>query len=178
MVVVDDFKGYLMEGIEIANLIKGLLEDIEGWTGKVYVYIPNLKDDNKYLKALVDDDTRRVDAWFIRRSNIRSRKYGEAPKSIPVGYRWKTHIFTIRGFQSVYDAGEIEDATSEVDFQERCDKIEEKLARSMSLGITTHDVILGGLNMAIDYDSLGKALCHTATINLTVEERVCTTYEQ
>lgn len=167
-----------MDGIEVANKIKDILEGVDGWTGKVYVYIPNVKSDEEYLNALVDDDSRRVDVWFIRRSNIRSRKYGEATRSTPLGYRVKYHVFMVRGFQSVYDAGEITDATSETSFQERCDDIEADLAKSVSLGVTDHDLVLTGVDISIDYDSLGKALCHTATISLTVEERLRTYYEQ
>lgn len=167
-----------MNGIEVANKVKDVLEGMDEWTGKIYVYIPNVKTDEEYLNALVDDTSRRVDVWFIRRSNIRSRKYGEAHRTVPLGYRVKYHTFTIRGFQSVYDAGKIEDATSEIDFQNRCDDIEETLAKTVSLGVTDHDLVLVGTDIQIDYDSLSKALCHVATISLTVEERLRTYYEQ
>ncbi len=167
-----------MNGLAVANKIKDLLEGIDGWTGNIFTYIPNVRDDKQYLEAMVDKDTKQVDVWWIRRNSIRTTKYGQGGRSLPNQYRLKTHVFSIRGFQSVYDAGKIEDATSEIDFQERCDEIEETLAKSMSLGITTHDAILTGVSIAIGYDSLSKALCHTATIDLTVEERICTTYEQ
>lgn len=166
-----------MNGIVVANKIKDVLESVDDWTGRVYVYIPNVKSDQEYLDSLVDQNTDRVDVWFIRRSNIRSRKYGEAARTTPLGYRTKQHVFTIRGFQSVYDAGKIEDATSETDFQDRCDNIEKRFARTTSLGVSTHDVILTNLDIAIDYDSLSKALCHTAIITLTIEERLRTHYE-
>lgn len=166
-----------MNGIVVANKIKDILEGISGWTGNVYVYIPNVKTDKQYYEALVDSDTKEVDAWFIRRTSIRPRVYGEAPRYTPQGYRAKNHIFTIRGFQSVYDVQEVLDATSETDFQDRCDEIEAELVKNRTLDITDHTVDLYGVSVDIDYDSLGKTLCHVATITFTVEEQLRTYYE-
>jgi len=168
-----------MNGIEVANKIKDVLESVEGWTGKIYVYIPDVKSDQEYLDALVDNSTGRVDAWFIRRSGFRSIKYGEGVR-IPTNYRVKQHTFSIRGWQSIYDrhsGKSLEDATSEIDFQDRCDKIEETLAKTYSLGVSTHDVVVAGVNFTINHDMFSKVLCHYVNISLTVEERLCTNYE-
>lgn len=168
-----------MDYATVANKIKDVFEAISGWTGKVYIYIPNIKSEEQYLDALLDSDTKEVDVWFIRRNSVRSRKYGEATRAVPSGYREKTHIFTIRGFQSVYE-DEYENvltATSESDFQERCDDIESAFSTTTSLDVSDHDVFLMSVDVDIDYDWLGSTFCHSATITLSVTETLRTIYE-
>lgn len=166
-----------MKGTAIADKLKALLEDLSGWTGVIYTYIPNVKTDKQYLEALVDSDTDRVDVWFVRRSSISTAKYGNAPRDTPQGYRVKSHSFIIRGFQSVYDIKEVLNATSETEFQDRCDDIEAELAKDITLDVTNHTLVTSNISMDIDYDMLGKALCHSVTITFDVNEYLRTYYE-
>jgi hypothetical protein len=167
-----------MDAVDIGQEIQDLLEGIENWSGKIHQYIPPVSSEIDVAQALTTDPIERtkVDVWFINRVRIRTLKYGEAPRgSIPVGFRQRTHLFQIRGFQSVRTTTTSGDP-SEVEFQALCDKIEGVLAKSVSLGMTAPSLYFGGLEMDIGYDMIGKVLCHVMTARVMVTETIQTSY--
>ena len=170
----------MAEGLIFANDLKDILEAIDGWTGRVYVYVPPIKtetDFNNYFLEAEENEggKRRLNAWFVNRTRVSARKYGEAPRRVPLGYRLRMHIYTIKGFVSlISDTGT--DLSSEESFQDLCDTIEGALSIPVSLGHTDRTVIVTGVDVDINYDTFGVVLCHVANIGITVSETVATAH--
>lgn len=159
-------------GQELAERIRVILADIQELGGaRFYTYFPNISELSELANTLLDA-TGRVNAWFIIRSGLNVSRYGEG-RRVPSQSRIKTHVFTVRGYISVYDNL----TTSEVEFQNLCDKVEERLGVSMSLGVQFGTTIARSISMAIGYEMLGRILCHTCTISITVDEYLATSYE-
>lgn len=163
-------------GLDFATTLKETLEAITDWTGRVYIYIPPIKTEVDIADYLTRaGDSTRLDAWFVNRTSISTRVYGEAAYEIHIGQRVKIHRYQIKGFQSmVEDTGT--DQTSEEDFQDLCDTIEAAITPAISLGVTARTVYLRNFDLDIDFQSFGQVLCHTATISLDIVEYKTTTY--
>lgn len=162
----------MSNGLELATKIETILSGIDGWDGVIFKYIPNIARLSD-LKDLLTDDDGRINAWFIERTEVRTLKRGEAP-NIATGYRAKRHSFVIRGFKSLYDET---GNSSETDFQNLCDQIEETFAPYTSLGVLSPTLIVSDMRMRISYEMLvNSILCHSVSINLTIDEYIPTSY--
>lgn len=168
------------EGRDYADIIKNTLEAISNWTGRVYTYTPPIKSETdlaSYVtRADIDDKT--VDAWFINRTGLSHRKYGEATRKIHTRERQVIHEYRIRGFVSQRTKDKDDNAiNSELLFQDLCDQIEAAFAIKSTLGITTHTVYAEGFTMDIVYQSFGSVLCHSMDARLIITEHRATSYE-
>lgn len=163
-------------GLEFATVLKTTLESIADWTGRVYIYIPPIKKEVDIASYLTPTSaSTRIDAWFINRTSVNTRVYGEARYEIHARQRAKIHRYQIKGFQSVVeDTGSGQ--TSEEDFQDLCDTVEATITPNISLGITNRTVYLRDFGIDIDFQSFGSVLCHTAIVTLNVVEYKATTY--
>jgi len=162
----------MSDGSTLADEIENVLENISGWDGVIYKYIPNISKLSD-IKDLLTDTDGRINAWFIERTNIQTVRRGESA-NVATGYRIKRHTFIVRGFKSLYDSS---GNTSETDFQTLCDSIEEAFASYMSMGISSTTVIVSDMRIDIAYEMLvNSILCHSVTLHLTIDEYLPTGY--
>lgn len=163
-----------------ATQIKSELESITDWSGQVHkMGRPLIRTERQALNMLVDDDNR-VNAWFIMRTGISSRKYGEG--RMMSQHRVKSHNFQVLGIKSMYDNPQNEEliptGSSEQDFQDLCDDIESQFGNITSFGVGSHTVFIRNFDMTISVDAMGAFLAHVVRITFSVEEQLRTTYRQ
>jgi len=170
----------MSEGRVFAEDIKNILESLSGWTGRVYVYIPPIRSEEDFNSYFLEAETmpdgkKRLNAWFINRTRLSPRKFGEAPRGVPLGYRARSHTYSIRGFMSVIKATP-SGVSSEEEFQDICDNVEAALSIPVSLGHSDRTVVVGSIDLDIAYDNFGVVLCHVVTGTVTVTEYVITAH--
>lgn len=156
---------------ELAQRIIAILQQVEGFTGRTYAYVPNLSALEELVQALTDAEGR-INVWFVTRTGLSTARYGEG-RRVVTWHRIKTHQYTIRGYVAVRDDSE----ASEMEFQALCDRIEETLGKRMSLGVEYGTTMAKNISASIGYDTLGNVLCHVCTLTLTVDEVLATQYQ-
>lgn len=160
-------------GNVVLGLFKAKLDAISDWQGVTYIRVPYVREARDVNSVLLDVD-KRLNAWFISRTGVRSIKRGEHRK-VATNKRIKEHSIQIRGFWSVSDDSHPATSSEEA-WQELCDTIEEAFSTTISMGVTNPPTIINRFDMRIAYEFMASILCHTVTITLSYQEWLTTTY--
>lgn len=142
----------------IRTQIKTKLEAISG-VEKVYDYKRYCADWATYKDLFVKDS--KVNTWEIERKSFsRTARGGSGDVEDTI------HEFIIRGFYSFYDA-----LATEKTFQDLVETICADFVNDPTLGgkaKIVHIPITGEFTLG----KLGDVLCHIATINISIEDRI------